>query len=97
MKQGEGGEDDLRLKGWVAWGSEGIAQREIHEQGARRSDAFRDLAEERDGDGWDPGFLDDALDQSDGLMAQPSRRRQQHGIDLLAAQEVSDLRRVLLL
>jgi hypothetical protein len=56
-----------------------------HEQRARRTHLLGDPPDDRDGHRWNAGRFDDSLDQSDGPIAQPSRRRQQHRVDAVGA------------
>jgi hypothetical protein len=79
----------------VGGGAQGIAEGEIYIKAAGRSDFLRDLAQQRQADLGDAAFLDDAGDQSHGLIAQRSNRSEKNRLHLVGAQLLGHLRRAL--
>ena len=61
--------DDGQLLGSIERLPEWMAERPANGDRPRHPQLVSHRAEERDGDRWDPGDLDRALDQSNGLMA----------------------------
>jgi len=80
LKNGERSHDHLHLKSRIVRRTQRITQREINKQGSWRCHAFGDLSKHRDGDGGNSRFFDDALNQSDRLMAHRSNWRKQNSI-----------------
>ena len=74
-------QDDAPLAFHIARFSEHAAPRELDAQGPRRLDLGHPLGLVAHGDGADPGFLCQALNQTHGLMALGSDRHQEEDVD----------------
>ena len=77
---------DLPLKLLIKRITHGVAQRKSHQQSSRRLHTFGNRTVKRYGNGRNPLCLDGPLDQSHGLIAGPSGRRQEHGINPICFQ-----------
>lgn len=73
----------------------GQAERVLDEQRPRRLDQARNAGGERKRDGADAFLVEDALDQSHGLVAHRSSRNQQRQVDMIRGQATRYLPRVL--
>lgn len=93
IKERERGPYYLLAQIGIVGTAERVAERRIDEQAARRVYLLRHLSQHSDRHGWDAGLFDNALYQSDGLMAQGSDRREEHSIDAVLLEERRDLGR----
>lgn len=91
-KKTESSHYDLFLHGSVSSLSEWISQWTVDEKSARRVDALRHFLQQRYGNCRNPGFLDDALNQSHGLVAHRSNRRQQNRIHVILGELAGNFR-----
>lgn len=73
----------LQLTKALVGEGEGVAEGESGENRPGRFDFAADAPGEGDGDGGDAGRLNDALDQSDGLVADASGGCQQHQVHVV--------------
>lgn len=83
LQEREGRAYDACLQRGVVRPAERVAEREWHEEGARRTNLLRDLAQKRDRNRRDAGVFEHVLNQSDRLIAHGSDRREQDHIDLV--------------
>lgn len=79
-KGGQGLAQDRRLLVDVSGFPQGVAEGPAQEHGPRWFDLLCVFAHDGDAHGGDAGMFDDALDQSYGLIADPSGRGQQNRI-----------------
>jgi len=84
-------QDDRTLLPDIARFTERVTEGPLYEDGARRLHFFGELTHNRDPDGGNPDFFDLSLDQSHGLIADPSGGRQQNDIDPVLSQLLCNL------
>jgi hypothetical protein len=84
------GIEDRTLGARVSNRTERQAERVGHEDRPRRLDDRRDLDDLRDRDGAQPGFVEHALDQSHGLLADRSSGSEQNQIDAVGGEPGGD-------
>ena len=63
--------------------AQGVAEGPAHKDGTGRLDLFRIVPHDGYADGGDTSLFDGSLNQSHGLIADPSARNEQHGIHLI--------------
>ena len=85
--------DGAELLGAIARLAQRVAERPLQVHCARRAHLLGDLAQADERHGRDAGGLDRAGDQSNGLIADPSGRRQQHRVDAILLELAGHLRR----
>jgi hypothetical protein len=85
--------DHAKLLRAIARRAQRVAERPFQMYCARRAHFLGDLAQTDDRDGWDAGGLDGAGDQSHGLIADASGRRQQYCVDAILLELAGHLRR----
>lgn len=76
FQQVQGSTDNLVLKLWIIRPAQGIAKWERHVQGSRRPHFLRDHLQQGEPDRWDSRLLNDAGNQSHGLITHRSGRHQ---------------------
>ena len=83
VKRLEGHVENGRLLPDVARFAQGVPERPVQKNGTRRLDALRIGPVDGYADGRDAVAFDGSLDQSHGLMADASGRRQQHYVHMI--------------
>jgi hypothetical protein len=90
LGRGQEGIENRTLGARVSNRTERQAERVGHEDRPRRLDDRRDLDDLRDRDGAQPGFVEHALDQSHGLLADRSSGSEQNQIDAVGGEPGGD-------
>ncbi len=85
------------LLGEIAWLAERMAEWPAQEQRPRRPDLDGNVAQNRDGHCWNPCCFNCSLDQSHGLIAETSSRREKDKVRPCAGQPPQQFRKNLLL
>jgi hypothetical protein len=96
VQQAEGGPDDAALQLGISWFAQRGTHGKRHEQRARRQHLSRHLAQKREANGGNAALLNDARDQSHGLITDGSGGNQQNGIHAILSELLGHRRRGLL-
>jgi len=91
LQHSQGRRDDLVLFVGHVWGAERVAQRPIDKEDPWGHHFLGHLAEQRNRDCGNSGFLYRALDQSHGLIAERSDRGQQDRVNAILAEKFCGL------